>query len=124
MEVTPARFGSQPPVDAYAPGGFRVEETLRPGPLLLGPEGIAEWGGFEDIAPLAALAGKVDILFVGTGRETRPLPDAFRRAVDAAGMAAEPMTTPSACRTYNVLLSEGRRVAIAALPLEGVPGAD
>jgi uncharacterized protein len=29
------------------------------------------------------------------------------------------MSTPSACRTYNVLLSEGRRIAIAALPVDG-----
>ena len=34
-----------------------------------------------------------------------------------AGLAVEPMASPAACRTYNVLLSEGRRVAVALLPV-------
>nr|MCU0854979.1 Mth938-like domain-containing protein [Paracoccaceae bacterium] len=33
------------------------------------------------------------------------------------GMGVEAMASPAACRTYNVLLSEGRRVALALLPV-------
>ncbi|MEL6220164.1 MAG: Mth938-like domain-containing protein, partial [Pseudomonadota bacterium] len=42
-----------------------------------------------------------------------PLPADVRQAIEAAGIGVEVMSTPSACRTYNVLLSEGRRVACA-----------
>ncbi|MDG1009736.1 MAG: Mth938-like domain-containing protein, partial [Amylibacter sp.] len=35
--------------------------------------------------------------------------------LSSAGVAIEVMSSPSACRTYNILLSEGRRVALAAL---------
>ena len=45
------------------------------------------------------------------------VPPALRQAVRAWGPVVEPMATPSACRTYNVLLAEGRRVAAALLAL-------
>lgn len=117
MDFQEIEFGAQPPVDGYAPGAFRVADILRQGPLLLGPDGVKPWGGFDDLAPVLALAGQVDIVFVGTGVEIAHPPSPFRDAVEAAGIALEPMSTPSACRTYNILLSEARRVAIAALPV-------
>ena len=43
-----------------------------------------------------------------------PLDPALRAALEAAGIGVEIMSTPSACRTYNVLLGEGRRVAAGA----------
>ena len=49
-----------------------------------------------------------------------PLPRdslAERAALEAAGAGVEVMATPSACRTYNVLLAEGRRVAAALMPV-------
>jgi uncharacterized protein len=47
------------------------------------------------------------------------VPENFNKAAEKIGLNLEIMSTPSACRTYNVLLSEGRRIAIAALPIEG-----
>jgi uncharacterized protein len=41
----------------------------------------------------------------------------MRGRIEAAGAGVEVMTTPSACRTYNVLLGEGRRVAAALIPV-------
>jgi len=46
-----------------------------------------------------------------------PLPKALTARLEAAGVGVEVMSTPSACRTYNVLLGEGRRVALAVLPV-------
>jgi uncharacterized protein len=37
--------------------------------------------------------------------------------MEAAGMGVEVMSSPAACRTYNVLLSEGRRIAVLLLPV-------
>ena len=37
--------------------------------------------------------------------------------LEDAGIGVETMNSPAACRTYNVLLSEGRRVAVALLPV-------
>ncbi|PLS22051.1 Mth938-like domain-containing protein [Neptunicoccus cionae] len=117
MKFTEVTFDGQPPVDAYGPGFFRVENQPRDGALLLSAKGITGWGGLEDPAPLLALADSYDILFVGTGADIAPLPATLRETLEEAGVAAEVMSSPSACRTYNILLSEGRRVAIAALPV-------
>jgi uncharacterized protein len=45
------------------------------------------------------------------------VPPAFIAALDGAGIGVEPMNTPAAARTYNVLLGEGRRVAACLLPV-------
>ena len=42
---------------------------------------------------------------------------AARSALEQAGLGVEAMASPAACRTYNVLLSEGRRVGLALLPV-------
>jgi len=49
--------------------------------------------------------------------EIAHLPVAFRKQLEDAGLGVEAMASPAACRTYNVLLSEGRRVALALLPV-------
>ena len=60
----------------------------------------------------------LDLLLLGTGRRSQ-LPGAeVRRAFDAAGVALEVMDTGAACRTYNVLLGEGRPVGAALLAVD------
>lgn len=62
------------------------------------------------------LALRPDVLLLGTGpRQRFPHPRLYRALTDA-GIAVECMDTPAACRTYNILVAEGRR-AIAAILL-------
>lgn len=119
MQIREASFGAALPVDGYGPGFFRVAGAVHEGGLLIRAERAEPWGGYADLAPLLALEGLVDLLFVGTGAEIAFLPKAFQRELEAIGIMAEPMATPSAARSYNVLLSEGRRVAAALLPMPG-----
>jgi uncharacterized protein len=57
----------------------------------------------------------VEVLLLGCGlRLIQPGP-AFRAELKALGVVVEPMDTGAACRTYNVLLSEDRRVAAALI---------
>ncbi|APX25248.1 MAG: hypothetical protein CML50_21295 [Rhodobacteraceae bacterium] len=117
MQMNEISFGAAQPVDGYGPGFFRVGGRAVEGTLCLAMEGALAWGGLEDEEPLVALAGDVDVLFIGTGPEMAPLPRSLRSRLEDAGIGIEVMSTPSACRTYNVLLGEGRRVALAALPV-------
>ncbi len=56
-----------------------------------------------------------DIVLLGTGPQQQfPIPGLYRSLIDA-GIGVEIMTTPAACRTYNILTSEGRRVIAALL---------
>ena len=61
---------------------------------------------------------EIDVLFVGTGAEIAHAPQEFRKQVEEMGIGVEVMASPAACRTYNVLLSEGRRIGVALLPVE------
>jgi uncharacterized protein len=64
-----------------------------------------------------ALAGDIDVLFMGTGADVAHIPTDLRDQLEDAGIGVEAMASPAASRTYNVLLSEGRRIALAMLPV-------
>lgn len=115
--MTPTDFDGAVPVDGYGPGFFRVGGKVIHGAVLVTPEGGAPWGGMDDVAALLALAGKIDVLFLGTGAEIARAPAKLVNDLDAVGIALEAMSSPSAARSFNVTLSEGRRVACALLPL-------
>jgi uncharacterized protein len=58
------------------------------------------------------------IVMVGCGRSFQPMPRALRQELAAAGVHAEWMDTGAACRTFNLLVSEGREVRAALLAVE------
>jgi uncharacterized protein len=108
------------PVDGYAPGGFRIGGTVWHGPVAILPDGPRAWSGLPDLTPFLSAAGALDVVLVGMGLDLVPTDPAFtaqRAALEAAGIGVEIMATPPACRTYNVLLAEGRRVAAALVPV-------
>jgi len=78
---------------------------------------------FEDLtqhhfAPL--VAHRPELVIFGSGARLRFLPPTCLRTLIDAGIGVETMDTPAACRTWNVLLGEGRQ-ALAALLLEPQP---
>ncbi len=117
MRMNEVQFDDSRPVDAYGPGFFRVGGERIEGPVLLVPNGVSSWEGYADAAALVAVAGQIDVLLLGTGAEIAHPPAELRRAVEAAGLGLEVMASAAACRTYNVLLAEGRRVGAAMLPV-------
>lgn len=117
MQLNEMNFSDAQPVDGYGPGFFRIGGQVYQGAVLTGGAGTAGWGGYDDAGPLMALAGQVDVLIVGTGKEIAHIPGGLRRDLEAAGIGVEVMNSPSACRTYNVLVSEGRRIALALIPV-------
>ncbi|MEL6609863.1 MAG: Mth938-like domain-containing protein [Pseudomonadota bacterium] len=118
MEFNEVSYSGGIPVDGYGPGFFRVAGEVHRAPILILPEGMVLWNGFGDAGPLQKTIGAVDVLFVGMGAEIAPVPAHIREMLEAAGgPGLEVMASPTACRTYNVLLSEGRRVGLAALPV-------
>ena len=117
MEFTRVEFLGAQPIDGYGPGFFRIGGKIYDGAVLVLPKKISSWGGYKHKEPLLALAGELDVLFFGTGSETAYIPKDLRIALEAVNIGVEPMATPAACRTYNVLLAEGRRAGVALLPV-------
>ena len=106
-------------IRAWEEGRVRVGSKWLSGNLIITAEHIVtDWIEeppealcLEHLVPAIELSP--EIILIGTGAETL-LPDiGLLSALAERGIGAEIMTTPSACRTYNVLIHEGRRVAIA-----------
>lgn len=117
MRLNEVVYTDAKPVDGYGPGFFRIGGDVYEGPVLVLPKGIAPWGGYQDAQPLLDAAPDIDVLFMGTGAEIAHIPAALRNQLEEAGLGVDVMASPAACRTYNVLLSEGRRVGLALLPV-------
>lgn len=117
MRLNEVSYSDAQPIDGYGVGFFRIGGQVHQSAVLTSAAGTAAWGGFGDAEPLLALAGEIDVLFIGTGEEIAHIPAELRTALEQAGLGVEVMNSPAACRTYNVLLSEGRRIAMAALPV-------
>jgi uncharacterized protein len=113
MRLNEITFTDARPIDGYGPGFFRIAGQVVQGDVCVLPTGVQPWGGYGDTATLIRARDGLDVLFIGTGAEVAHVPAAFRAALEEGGLAVESMASPTACRTYNVLLSEGRRVGVA-----------
>jgi uncharacterized protein len=112
-------------IRTYAAGLITVNQDSYTRSLVVLPgQVIADWPpqAFEELA-LAHLAALVplrpELFILGTGRRQRfPRVELLAPLVEA-GIGWEVMDTGAACRTYNILMSEGRNVAAALLMIEG-----
>jgi uncharacterized protein len=106
-------------IRAWEPGRVRVADRWMAGNVIVANDAIIEgWTTnaadrltIADLEPALALSPTIIVL--GTGTE-RLLPDVELMAqVAARSVGLEIMNTPAACRTFNVLLQEQRRVVAA-----------
>jgi uncharacterized protein len=112
-------------VDAYGNGGFRFAGMSHRGSILCLTDSIVAWSavdpgglGVQDFAPVLAERDRIRVLLLGTGR-TQVFPsESILIAFREAHIGLEPMDTGAACRTYNVLLAEGRPVAAALIAVD------
>ncbi len=116
---------AQAPIDAVLDNGFRFGEMSHRGGLIGLPGRTQAWSpsssGFDltepDLQPILDMAEAIDIVVIGTGADIAVLPQSTLDALRSAGLALEVTATRAAVRTYNVLLSEDRRVAAALMAL-------
>ena len=114
MRMVEINLEGRRPVDSYGSGGFRIDGVWHAGSVILSPGGLHGFDGpvdLESLGPVIAQAAELDVVLIGQGAEIAPLAGPLRVALEAAGVGVEIMSTASACRTYNVLLAEDRRVA-------------
>lgn len=124
MEFSNPEF-RQPPVDAYGDGGFRVDGKRVRGSLLLLPGRMDPWDVSvpeeitgSSLEPLVAARETFDVLLIGCGGRMTMLAKETRDYLDHHGISWDVMTTPAACRTYNVLAGEDRPVAGAFIAVD------
>ncbi len=122
MDITPQIPAGRQAIEGYGDAGFRISGTRHEGSVLLFPNRVIAWPicGFADLTleslrPVIDAAAEVDLLLLGCGSSLQLVPSALRRALKDAGIVVEAMDTGGACRTYNVLLGEDRRIAAALI---------
>ena len=104
----------------YGAGFVLVNGVRHDGNLIVLPEHLQPWpvAGFEALAPgdFEVLAGlKPEVVLLGTGAKIRFPHPALTRVLAAARIGVEVMDNQAACRTYNILMAEERKVAAALL---------
>jgi len=126
LDLTPLIPSGRQIVESYGEGRFRVTGQVYESPILVFPERTLTWpvirfadASLENLAPVLAAGreGNVELLLFGQGPQMQLVPPALRQGLRAAGVVLEPMDTGAACRTYNVLMAEGRRIAAALIPV-------
>jgi uncharacterized protein len=111
-------------IRAHAPGQVTVNETVyRASVIVLPNRVIADWPPqqFADLAaPHLQVLGELEseVVLIGTGRRLQFPRAELLAPLIATGTGFEIMDTAAACRTYNILMGEGRKVAAALMMIE------
>ena len=111
-------------ITAYGAGFVSVNEAVLTGTVLLGgdtPVTDVEERVPDDLcsATMARLrAHDPEVVIIGTGARHVFLPQELIAPLMHAGIGVEIMSTSAACRTYNILSAEGRRIVALLLPIE------
>ena len=121
MKLELAQAAGHTVFTGYGPGYVEVNKQRYEHSLVLAVDGsVQNWAAanFETLAPAdfeALLAGQPEIIIFGTGEVLRFPRRELIRSITAARTGFEVMDTKAACRTYNILVSEGRKVLAAIL---------
>ena len=123
MDVTPLIPAGRQVIESYGTAGFRVSGTAHAGSILVFVDSTVAWPverfdevTIEALTPVLA-RGDIEILLLGCGRRMMPVSVELRRQLRAGGVVLDAMDTGAACRTYNILLAEERRIAAALIKL-------
>lgn len=126
MDVTPLIPEGRQIIQGYGANGFKVNGISYDGAIIVSPTKTQTWEAPEkfsglsakDFSILAEQAGEIDVVLLGSGARGEFFPPQLRGALKSQGLIIEVMDTGAACRTYNVLMAEGRRVTAALMPMK------
>ena len=120
MKFQPDHSSAQS-ITGYGPGWISVGSERITHSVILTSSGLRlDWPceRFEELGPehFAQLAElEAEVIVFGSGERTRFAPPAWLQPLMARRIGVESMGTQAACRTYNILVGEGRNVAVALL---------
>jgi uncharacterized protein len=103
-------------IRAYGAAGLKINDDIYRETVIVSASTVLTLPEVVDFAHLAAiypsrlLALEPEIVLVGTGQRQIFPPPSFRVRFLRAGIGLEVMDTGAACRTFNVLVAEQRRV--------------
>lgn len=119
MDITTELHEDTYVITGYGNGGFEINKTFYQNHITLHPDAgvthlpVSTFRELEvgHVTEVLAHPPEPLILLIGTGVDTHKLPDSLFTDIKSQHVNVEVMNTGAACRTYNVLVSEGRQVA-------------
>ena len=112
-------------VERYGAGRFTIGGRVFEGSVTVFPDRATPWSvrriedlSVECLADVLAAAGQIEFALIGCGASVALIPRALRQDLRGRGLVIEAMDTGAACRTFNVLMSEGRAVAAALIAVD------
>jgi uncharacterized protein len=124
MKITEDLGAKQNLIRGYESGRISINGVAYTRSLIVTPEQVeADWAPerFEGMRPehfTSVVEWRPEIMLIGTGTTLRFPPVEIRRVFAEAQIGLEIMDTAAACRTYNIITMEGRRVAAALLMID------
>lgn len=126
MDITPLVPQGQHIIHGYGDGAFTINNTPVSGHVLVTPNQLSSWDintietlQPEDFSVLLSLENPIEILLIGTGNTPILLPhNLLKNIKETYSVSIETMDTGAACRTYNILLSEGRNIGAALFAID------
>ncbi len=135
MDITPLINRGQKVIQSYDHGKFTINGNPYTGAVAVFPDRVIKWDVNIKSADIKnaedyMLTGlnmsdfnipeqnicNIDVVLLGTGEKQKFLPKDLKQELKKGSIHIETMDTGAACRTYNVLMAEGRRVAALLLP--------
>ncbi len=110
MDITPLIPKEVKAINSYGAGGFVINSIKYEGSVIVFPDEVVSWLGI-DVEQIIARSSEIEILLIGTGKEIIPLHQKIKSDLKSSKISFDIMDTGAACRTYNVLISEERKVA-------------
>jgi uncharacterized protein len=124
MDITPVIAETRQLIQGYGEGGFRIAGQDYQGSVFVFPERTLSWAprhmealNEASLAEAIACAAEIELLLIGCGAVQGFISPSLRKALRAHGLVIDAMDTGAACRTFNILLAEERRVAAALIAI-------
>lgn len=124
MDITPLVKSDINIIQSYKDGVFKISGRKYEEAVLVAPFEITQlpFSSVENLKPsdfdmFEEMKNDVDVILFGTGTTQEFFSPEIMKSLDARGIHIDVMDTGAACRTYNVLITEGRRVVAALMPV-------
>ena len=122
LDISPVDFEGRNIIQSYGNGKFQINDKQYDHSVLVFSDQIIPWAPIDtnnlivdDFKKVLTVGPIVELLLLGCGKTTWFLPLPLRDELKEMGLVLEPMDTGAACRTFNVLLGEDRRIAAALM---------
>ena len=125
MDVTPLVSKGRQLIESYGDGAFKISGVVYTAPVIVFPESCfspdyfeADESNFRLLREVFQTSYSPSVLLYGTGKNTSLIPEIEKEFVREQNCVLDIMNTGAACRTFNVLCAEDRRVAAVLFPVD------